>query len=66
MWHAILIALVALAIAGLVADLIVIITKAVIYLGMVISRQYSVSVDFSWNIIIAYILSLYIALFFLL
>lgn len=66
MWHSILIVLVALAIAGLVADLINTIGKAVIFLGMVISHQYSVTVDFTWNIIIGFVLSLYVALFFLL
>ena len=66
MWHSILIVFVALAIAGLVVDLIATITKAVIYLGMVISRQYSAEVDFTWNVIIGFVLSLYVALFFLL
>jgi hypothetical protein len=66
MWHSILIVFVALAIAGLVADLINTIGKAVIWLGMVISRQHSVTVDFTWNIIIGFTLSLYVALFFLL
>lgn len=66
MLHSILIVLVALAIAGLVADLINTIAKAVVWLGMVISKQYSAKVDFTWNIIIGYVLSLYVALFFLL
>lgn len=66
MWHSILIVFVALAIAGLVADFINTIGKAVVFLGLVISHKYSAEVDFTGNIIIGFILSLYIALFFLL
>lgn len=66
MWHSILIVLVALAIAGLVADLINTIAKGVIFLAYCIQKVYSAKVDFTGNIIIGFILSLYIALFFLL
>ena len=66
MIHSILIVLVALAIAGLVADLIDTIAKAAIFLGRIISHEYSTEVDFTWNIILCYTLSLGIALFFLL
>ena len=66
MWHSILIVFVALAIAGLVADLFNTIARAVIWLGLVISHKYSAEVDFTWNIIIGFVLSLYVALFFLL
>ena len=66
MWHSILIVLVALAIAGLVADLINTIGKAVIFLAYCIQKVYNVKVDFTWNIIIGFVLSLYVALFFLL
>ena len=66
MLHSILIVLVALSIAGLVADIINTIAKAVVFLGLVISRNYSAKVDFTWNIIIGFILSHYVALFFLL
>lgn len=66
MLHSILIVLVALAIAGLVADFFNTIGKAVVFLGLVISHKYSAEVNFTWNIIIGFVLSLYIALFFLL
>ena len=66
MWHSILIVLVALAIAGLVADFINTIGKAVVFLAYCIQKTYNVKVDFTWNIIIGFVLSLYVALFFLL
>lgn len=65
MLHTILIVLVALAIAGLVANLINTIGKATIFLALAITRKYSAEVDFTWNIIIGFTLSLYVALFFL-
>lgn len=66
MWHSILIVFVALAIAGLVANFINIIAKSAIWIGYCIHPTYDNKVDFTWNIIIGFVLSLGIALFFLL